>query len=187
MKHRDVSENTKHRLEELLLSGYGPAAALTLLKLELKLEDPDNYVHNSGDRARCPDKQYVYRLQRKLFAQPLGRSSSSCNEEKMIAVSTTYAIMSETVDDTDRCACDKEDTCVFDQQLHRFDTMIADMREKMIANKNSFSEPLEMMLKSYDRIQTESELQSAVSCFGRYTGVSLPSVAKKRKLVKSQH
>ena len=61
LKFRDVSVATRKKLEELLLSGYRPAAAINLHKYDLQQEDPEAYVYKSADRAQCPDKQYVYR------------------------------------------------------------------------------------------------------------------------------
>ncbi|KAJ8261768.1 hypothetical protein GJAV_G00158190 [Gymnothorax javanicus] len=61
LKHRDVSEDAKAKIDHLLLDGYAPSAALEKFKFDLQLDDPDNYVTNSGDRAICPDLSWVYR------------------------------------------------------------------------------------------------------------------------------
>lgn len=82
LKHRDVSDATRNKLEELLLSGYRPSAALNLLKYDLQQNDPD--VFESADRSQCPDKQYVYRLAYKLFTTFYGASRTS--EEQLLAL-----------------------------------------------------------------------------------------------------
>jgi hypothetical protein len=61
--HRDVSDDTKAKLERLLLDGYQPAAALEMFKYDLQLDHPDDYVFISGDRSKCPDRDYVYRFE----------------------------------------------------------------------------------------------------------------------------
>lgn len=61
LKHRDVSKETQTKIDQLLLNGYAPAAALEKFKFDLQLEDPVNYITISGDRALCPDLSWVYR------------------------------------------------------------------------------------------------------------------------------
>ncbi|XP_025108961.1 uncharacterized protein LOC112573124 [Pomacea canaliculata] len=74
IKHRDVSETTKLRLEQLMLQGYAPSAALEMYKYDLQLEHGDDYVYISADRAVCPDRDYVYRLYYKLGKEKYGET-----------------------------------------------------------------------------------------------------------------
>ena len=60
LRHRDVSESTRLKIEKLLES-YRPSTALEMFKFDLQLENPDTYVYMCGDRAQCPDLSYVYR------------------------------------------------------------------------------------------------------------------------------
>lgn len=48
-------------IEDMLLGGYRPAAALDLYKCDMQLEHPSNYIYASADRAQCHDYDYVYR------------------------------------------------------------------------------------------------------------------------------
>ena len=61
LKHRDMSEKTTTKIDQLLQDGYTPAAALEKFKFDLQLENPEDYVMISGDRSLCPDLQWVYR------------------------------------------------------------------------------------------------------------------------------
>ena len=59
---RDVSAKTKRRLTELFAEGYGPTAAINILKFDLHQECTDNqYGELSADRAIIPDVYYAVR------------------------------------------------------------------------------------------------------------------------------
>lgn len=51
--------------------------------------------------------------------------------------------------------------------------MFDDMKEKLSSNPELFHGPVKAMLTSYKKIRSDSSLVSALSMFGKYTGVNL--------------
>lgn len=217
LKFRDVSDATKKKLEELLLSGYRPSAALNLLKYDLQLDDPEAYVFRSADRAQCPDKQYVYRLAYALFATYYGRSRTS--QEQLLALKeyiekvnspSAEAARPEAAEPVAQTGAeepkaqaevaepdvqaeaadpdfDSSDDFDFDDVLlGDFDRMVEKMRMKFKEDKHSFRDPMKQMVKSFQKINTDSHLASAMVCFGKNTGVALPLMSSRKRLVSSK-
>ena len=70
--------------------------------------------------------------------------------------------------------------------LHDFEDMFNAIKAKFQQSGDVFRMPMQQMLKSFSQITTDSHLASAMTCFGKYSGVALPSTSKKRRLVSNK-
>jgi hypothetical protein len=61
LKHRAVSDETKSKLVQLFHLGHSAVEAHENLRQELLLEDDQNFVVKSADRAVLPDKSFCHR------------------------------------------------------------------------------------------------------------------------------
>ena len=61
LKHRDVGEDVRKKMEKLFEAGHSPSSAWDIHKYDLRMEYGDDYVFASADGAICPSLQYCYR------------------------------------------------------------------------------------------------------------------------------
>lgn len=61
LRERDVSEETKMKLQELFEKGHSPASALESIKTDMQISEGSNYAFAAADRASCPDTGYCFR------------------------------------------------------------------------------------------------------------------------------
>ena len=62
LRHRPLASTVEKKIHELFYRGYSPATALDTYKLELQIQNPQEYENLSGDGSICPNLSKMYRL-----------------------------------------------------------------------------------------------------------------------------
>ncbi|KAJ8350363.1 hypothetical protein SKAU_G00254930 [Synaphobranchus kaupii] len=186
LQKRDVSRDVIEKLKVLFESGHSPSSALRTIKYELQQQEGDNYIYATGDRSVCPDIQFCCRLYYKLFKKARGavvreemqsdiqdrldlyKEQQAEFSAKMAPVETDpgredpsgiamdCALAPVETDSGTSRACLEEDL-----------TQVFESLKEKLRDDPSFTSPVTSFISSFNKLQTDSSLMSALSTFGK--------------------
>ncbi|XP_072317594.1 uncharacterized protein [Eucyclogobius newberryi] len=168
LQHRNVSKETVDKLVELFKMGHSPSSALKILKYNLQQELGERYARASADRSVCPDLHFCFRLYYKMFKRKCKAKGPS--DEMQISSTQNPLDHSFAIANQEQCPDLSSDQGPSTQERNdleiRLWNMFKDLMEKCNSN-NTFLEPIKEMVSSYEKMNTNGKIISALHRFGR--------------------